>query len=157
MAKGRILVVDDNESTRLILSDYFSSIGHKVVTATDGEDALKKFVPGGFDCIISDLMMPKIDGLELLKRIREEDSQVCFLMITGYSSIENAVNAIRLGADDYVNKPFHMEDFRIKMERILRDKKKVKLLKTMNRLFWPLILSIPIWLLLGIILGILWR
>lgn len=157
MVKGRIMVVDDNESTRLILSDYFSSVGYKVVTAFDGEDALKKFIPSGFDCIISDIMMPNIDGIELLKRIKTKDPQVCFLMITGYSSIENAVNAIQLGANDYVNKPFHMEDFRIKLERILYDKKKAKLYKTMKRLFWAMILSIPIWLLLGIIMGIVWK
>ena len=59
-----------------------------------------------FDCVISDLMMPKIDGMELLKRIRMQDSQVCFLMITGFPNIDSAVNAIKEGAYDYV-RPLH--------------------------------------------------
>ena len=118
MDMGRILIVDDDEASRSVLSDYFANIGYEVVTAGDGEDALGKFVPGIFDCVISDLMMPKMDGLELLKRIRMQDSLVFFLMMTGFPDINSAVNAIREGAYDYVTKPFHMEDIRIKVERI---------------------------------------
>ena len=76
MKAGRILVVDDEESARSMLSDYFTGIGYDVVTADDGEDALKKFSPGAFDCVISDLFMPTIDGLELLKKIKNEDREV---------------------------------------------------------------------------------
>ena len=64
MKTGHILVVDDDESTRSLLSEYFIQLGYEVKTANDGEDALKKFIPGAFDCIISDLFMPTIDGLE---------------------------------------------------------------------------------------------
>ena len=157
MDMGRILIVDDDEASRSVLSDYFANIGYEVVTAGDGEDALGKFVPGIFDCVISDLMMPKIDGLELLKRIKIQDSQVRFLMITGYPNMDSAINAIREGADDYVNKPFHMEDIRIKVERIVDTKKAKKALKKMTGIFWAVIISIPIWLILGIILGIIWK
>ena len=157
MDTGRILIVDDDESTRSVLSEYFTSCGHEVVTAGDGEDALRKFVPGMFDCVISDLMMPKIDGLELLKRIKMQDSQVRFLMITGYPNIDSAVNAIKEGADDYVNKPFHMEDIRIKVARLIDAKKAKKALKKMTGLFWALIISTPLWLIMGIILGVIWN
>lgn len=157
MDVGRILIVDDDEAIRSALGEYFTSCGHEVVTAGDGEDALKKFVPGGFDCIISDLMMPKIDGLELLKRIKMQDSLVYFLMITGFPDTNTAVNAIKEGAYDYVTKPFHMEDIRIKVERILSTRKTKKSLKTMTGLFWALIASIPLWLVLGIILGVIWK
>ncbi|MCX5829800.1 MAG: response regulator [Deltaproteobacteria bacterium] len=157
MNAGRILIVDDDEAIRSALGEYFTSCGHEVVTAIDGADALMKFVPGRFDCVISDLMMPKIDGLELLKRIKMQDSLVYFLMITGFPDTNTAVNAIKEGAYDYVTKPFHMEDIRIKVERILSTRKTKKSLKTMTGLFWALIASIPIWLILGIILGMIWK
>ncbi len=157
MIAGHIMVVDDEESTRTVLGEYFESFGHQVVMATDGEDALKKFVPGEFDCIISDLFMPKIDGLELLKKIRTLDQKVFFLMITGKPNVDSAVNAIKEGAYDYVTKPFHMEDIRVKVERALTAKKGAESLKLMTSLFWGVIVSIPIWLILGIILGIVWK
>ena len=157
MDMARILIVDDDKYTLSTLSDYFGGLGHEVVTANDGEDALKKFVPGGFDCVISDLKMPKIDGLELLKKIKMLDKDICFLMVTGYPDVDTAVRAIKEGADDYVNKPFHMEDIRLKVEKILGSRRQAKSLKTMTGLMWALIVSIPIWLLLGIVLGIVWK
>jgi two-component system response regulator PilR (NtrC family) len=157
MNTGRILIVDDDESTRSLLNDYLVGFGHDVITAVNGEDALEKFIPGEFDCVISDLFMPKVDGLELLKRIRSQDNSVYFIMITGYPTIDSAVNAVKEGAYDYVTKPFHMEDIQIKVERALGAKKTAGSLKTMTGLFWALILSIPIWLLLGIVLGVVWK
>ncbi len=157
MNAGRLLIVDDDAANLLVLGEYFTSCGHAVVVASDGEDALKKFVPGGFDCVISDLIMPKIDGLELLKRIKMQDRLVFFLMITGFPDINSAVNAIKEGAYDYVTKPFHMEDIRIKVERILSIRKTKKSFKTMTGLLWALIFSIPIWLILGIVLGAVWK
>ena len=154
MSVGRILVVDDDESIRLMLKDYFAGFGYDVVAAGDGEDALKKFSPGKFDCVISDLMMPKIDGISLLKKIKSLDKKIFFLMITGYPSIDNAIDAIKEGAYEYITKPFHMEDIRIKVERVLGAKKAAESLKRMTGLFWALIFSAPIWLILGIILGI---
>jgi len=154
---GRLLIVDDDASLCATLCEYFESLGHKVVAASDGEDALKKFVPGEFDCIISDLMMPKMDGLELLKLIRMQDDDAFFVMITGYPNLDNAVNAIKAGAYDYVTKPFHMEDFRIKVERAIQAKAVSKSLKTKTGLLWAVLLSIPIWLILGILLGIVWK
>lgn len=115
MSTGRILVVDDDEAIRSVLNDYLVALGYDVTMAIDGEDALKKFIPGVFDCVISDLMMPKITGLDLVM-IRTHDKKVFFVMITGYPSIDSAVNAIKEGAYDYLIKPFHMEDIRIKVE-----------------------------------------
>ena len=157
MNTGRILVVDDDEAIRSVLNDYLVTLGYDVTTASDGEDALKKFIPGVFDCVISDLMMPNIPGLELLKKIRMQDKKVFLIMITGYPSIDSAVNAIKEGAYDYLIKPFHMEDIRIKVERALSTRKTEKSLKSMTGLFWGVILSIPIWLILGIVLGIVWK
>ena len=71
--------------------------------------------------------------------------------------MDSAINAIKEGADDYVNKPFHMEDIRIKVDRLIDAKKAKKALKKMTGIFWAMIISIPIWLILGIILGIIWK
>src|SRR3990172_5325572 len=106
MVAGRILVVDDDDSSRVALNDWFSGIGYEVVEAGDGEDALRKFVPGKFDCIISHLFMPGIDGIELLKRIRLLDDDVVYLIITGFSGIDSSITAMKEGAYDYLIKPF---------------------------------------------------
>jgi DNA-binding NtrC family response regulator len=157
MNEGRILVVDDEESIRSVLSDYFTSIGYDVVTAADGEDALKKFIPEVFDIIICDLLMPKMGGLELLKQVRLKDHKVLFLVITGYPSIDSAVESMKSGADDYVTKPIRMDDVRIKVERALNIRRAEDSLRKVKGLLWGLIISIPIWLVLGIILGIVWK
>jgi len=157
MSAERILVVDDDVSTRNLLKEHLSNLGYEVTSASNGEEALEKYVPEMFDCIISDLFMPKIDGMELLKKIRQIDREVFFLMITGYPSIDGAVNAIKEGAYDYVTKPFQLEDFRVKVERALSAKRMRKSFKTTKGLLWGFILSIPLWLILGIILGIVWK
>jgi two-component system, NtrC family, response regulator PilR len=154
---GRVMVVDDEENIRDVLSSYLNSLGYDVVGAHDGEDALSKFRRGGFDLIISDLLMPSIDGLELLKKIREQDKDVIFLMITGYPSIETAVEAIKKGAYDYITKPFHMEDVKIRIERAFEKKNLKERLSTIQGFAWALLFSIPIWLILGIILAKLLR
>jgi DNA-binding NtrC family response regulator len=157
MKTGRILVVDDEESTRATLHDFFTGIGYDVVTATNGEEALKKFVPGTFDCVISDLSMTEIDGLELLKRIRVEDSDVFFLMITGFPGLDSAVNAVKEGAYDYIVKPIRMDDMRLKVERALHVKKTEASLKRVKGLFLSFIILIPVLVSLGIIFGIFWK
>jgi DNA-binding NtrC family response regulator len=150
---GQILVVDDEENIREVLSNYLQGMNYGVQTAEDGQDALAKYKKGEFDLIISDLLMPNIDGLELLKRIREVDREVIFLMITGYPSIETAVDAIKKGAYDYITKPFHMEDVRLRIERAFEKRTLKERLKTVQGLAWALLFSIPLWLILGIILA----
>ena len=154
---GRILVVDDEESIRNTLSEYFTVIGYEVVEAGDGEDALRKFVPGKFDCVISDLSMPAIDGLELLRRIRLLDADVFFLIITGFPGIDSAISAMKEGAYDYLTKPFHMEDIQLKVEGALKVRKTGMSLKKVKSLILTLIIVIPVLISLGIIFGIFWK
>ncbi len=154
---GRVMVVDDEENIREVLSNFLSDLGYDVVVATDGQDALNKFHKGEYDLIVSDLLMPSIDGLELLKRIREIDKDVIFLMITGYPSIETAVEAIKKGAYDYITKPFHMEDVKLRIERAFEKKSLRERLHAVQGFAWALLFSIPIWLILGIILAKLLR
>jgi two-component system, NtrC family, response regulator PilR len=157
METTRILVVDDDEHIRMILKEFFTNIGYEVAVANGGEDALQKFVPGAFDMIISDLAMPDVDGLELLRQIKAKDSKVLFFMITGYPTLETAVEAMKQGAYDYVTKPFNMEDMRIKIERAFHAQHLEKSLKKINGVLWALVLSVPIWLILGIVVGFIWK
>jgi two-component system response regulator PilR (NtrC family) len=150
---GRVMVVDDEENIREVLSNYLESMNYSVDTAEDGQQALQNYKKGDFDLIISDLLMPNIDGLELLKRVREIDKDVIFLMITGYPSIETAVDAIKKGAYDYITKPFHMEDVKLRIERAFEKRSLKERLKTVQGLMWALLFSIPLWLILGIILA----
>lgn len=156
MKAGRILVVDDEDSIRLTLDECFTSMDYEVVTASSGEDALQKFAPGKFDCVISDLMMPSIDGIELLKRIRSRDSEVYFLIMTGFPGIDSAINAMKEGAYDYLTKPFHMEDIQLKVEKAIHAKQTEASLKKIKGLFLTVIILIPILVSLGIIFGLSW-
>jgi DNA-binding NtrC family response regulator len=157
MYKGHLLIVDDEENVRHVLKDFFEKLDYAVVTADSGEDALNKFIPGRFDSIISDLFMPNIDGMGLLKRVRQQDTRVKFLMITGYPSIDGAVEAMKEGAYDYVTKPFKFDDIKIKLERALQTQRLEKAFKKVNGMMWALIISIPLWLILGIALGYVWK
>ncbi len=154
----RILVVDDDEGVREALSEFLRSLGYVVVPVTNGEEALTEFGMGEFDVVMADLIMPNMDGLELLRRIREiKNEGVIFLMITGHPSINTAVEAINRGADDYITKPFHLEDVKLRISKALEKQTLKGRLKTAQGLAWGLMLSIPLWLLLGIILVILFK
>ncbi len=157
MSTGRILVVDDEESSRETLREYFTNAGYEVVAASGGEEAISLFAPERFNCIVCDLFMPGKDGMEVLKTIRLLDSKVVFLMITGYPSIDSALQAMKEGATDYITKPFNMDDIIIKVERAFNARKTEESLKRVTGLFWGIIISIPIWLILGIILGVFWK
>jgi len=154
----RILVVDDDTGVREALSEFLLSLGYVVVAVENGEEALAEYEKGDFDVVMADLIMPNMDGMELLRRIRDiKSNEVIFLMITGHPSISTAVEAINRGADDYITKPFHLEDVKLRISKALEKQTLKGRLKTAQGLAWGLMLSIPLWLLLGIILVILFK
>ena len=154
----RILVVDDDAGVREALSEFLLSLGYVVVAVENGEEALAEYEKGDFDVVMADLIMPNMDGMELLRRIRGiKNNEVIFLMITGHPSISTAVEAINRGADDYITKPFHLEDVKLRISKALEKQTLKGRLKTAQGLAWGLMLSIPLWLLLGIILVILFK
>ncbi len=107
----KILVADDEKIKRVTLAHDLESQGHDVVTAGDGEEAWEKLSAAPFDVIVTDLKMPKLDGIELLKRIKHEQiADVEVIIMTAYGSIPLAVEAGKLGAFDFLTKPFRNED-----------------------------------------------
>ncbi len=101
----KILIVDDEPSVRNSLRDWFTEDGFKVETAEDGQAALKCMHAGPFDIVLVDLKMPGMDGITLEKRIREIDRDVAVIILTAFASVETAVEALKLGAFDYITKP----------------------------------------------------
>ncbi len=154
MSEGRhILVVDDEEDVRDTLHNVLKSMNYVPYVAAGGAEALEIIKNNKIDVVLSDLYMPEMDGIELLKRVRKDDKRVIFLMITAHPTIETAVEAIKKGAYDYLTKPFHIEEVRMKINRALEKKGLSTSLKTANGIIWALLISIPIWLILGIILA----
>ena len=116
---ARILVVDDKESFRFITKGYLSDAGYEVTCAINAEEALQELAGIPYDLVVSDLVMPDIDGLELLRRARKLWTQLPFIMVTAYSSVESAVAAMKEGANDYLGKPLHRDELLLVVERIL--------------------------------------
>ena len=154
MSESRhILVVDDEEDVRDTLHNVLKSMNYVPYVASGGAEALEIIKNNKIDVVLSDLYMPEMDGIELLKRVRNDDKRVIFLMITAHPTIETAVEAIKKGAYDYLTKPFHIEEVRMKINRALEKKGLATSLKTANGVIWALLISIPVWLILGIILA----
>ncbi|MCK5422427.1 MAG: sigma-54-dependent Fis family transcriptional regulator, partial [Deltaproteobacteria bacterium] len=118
----RILVVDDEKIIRDGCSRILVREGYAVFTAESGEEALERFDLEPFDLVLLDVKMPGLGGIEALTRLKEMDPGLTILIITGYPSIETAVKAIKLGAYDYVTKPFTPDVLRIAVSRALERK-----------------------------------
>lgn len=116
---AQILVVDDEEKIRKILKLMLSLKGHSVDEASTGEEALRKLKENLYDLVIADIKMPGMDGLELLKRINEMDVPIPVVFITAYATVENAVEAMKMGAIDYIPKPFEEERLILTIEKAL--------------------------------------
>jgi DNA-binding NtrC family response regulator len=113
------LIVDDETQARVICTDVVEDAGLKVRTASTTEEALKMLEEITVDIVITDLKVPKVGGLELLRHVRKHIPHVPVLVLTQYGTIETAIEATRLGAVDYVMKPFHVDDLRAKLERVV--------------------------------------
>jgi len=115
--KGRILIVDDEEIVLRSCMRVLSAGDYHIDTSCDGLDALKKVSRDGYDVLILDIKMPKMDGMEVLRRAKEVHPDIDIIMMTGLHEIETAVQAMKLGAFDYLPKPFDPEEFAMVVER----------------------------------------
>src|SRR5215203_7183934 len=116
---AKLLIVDDEESYRQVLSVVFRAEGYAVETADDGRDALTHLEKNPCDVIISDVRMPDMDGIALLKAVREMSADVGVVLTTAFGTIDTAREAFKLGADDFVQKPFNNEELRLIVRRTL--------------------------------------
>lgn len=115
----RILLVDDEQSIQTLLSYPLRRDGYEVVQATDGVEALERFEERQFDLVVLDVMLPRLDGLEVCRRLRSR-SPVPIIMLTAKSEEIDKVVGLELGADDYITKPFSMREFRSRVKAALR-------------------------------------
>jgi DNA-binding NtrC family response regulator len=115
-----VLIVDDEDATRSLCHDVVMDSGLRTRTASTTEQALDILDQMPVDILITDLRVPQIGGLELLKRVRSNYPQTAVLVLTQYGTIESAVEATRLGAADYITKPFHIPELRSKLDRMIR-------------------------------------
>ena len=114
-----ILLVDDEDSIQKLLTYPLERDGYRVVQARDGEEALKRFAEEEIDLVVLDIMLPKIDGLEVCKRLRA-GSTVPIIMLTARDDEVDKVLGLELGADDYITKPFSIREFRSRIRAVLR-------------------------------------
>jgi DNA-binding NtrC family response regulator len=116
-----VLIVEDEESTRKLCADVAESSGMKAIVTSTVEEALRRLETHAVDIIVTDLILPPSSGLELLKQVHEMYPHVAVVVMTQSGTIDSAVAATRMGAVDYVTKPFHIEDLRARLDRVARD------------------------------------
>jgi DNA-binding response OmpR family regulator len=116
---ARILLVDDEQSVQTLLTYPLRKDGHEIVSALDGREALDRFAEQRFDLVVLDIMLPKLDGIEVCRRLRSR-SQVPIIMLTAKDDEIDKVLGLEMGADDYITKPFSVREFRSRVKAALR-------------------------------------
>jgi two-component system response regulator HydG len=121
--KMTIMIVDDEKIVRESLFHWFTKVGHTVEKAASGFEALEKLEKNPFDLLFVDIRMPEMNGIELLEKVKAEYPETIVIIITAYASIETAVNAMKLGASDYLLKPFRPDYLSLVMEKVTQQRK----------------------------------
>ncbi|HSE82287.1 MAG TPA: response regulator transcription factor [Gaiellaceae bacterium] len=119
-ARPTVLLVDDEESVQKLLTYPLEREGYRVVQARDGEEALRRYREDPVDLVVLDLMLPRLDGLAVCRRLREERSAVPIIMLTAKGDEGDKVLGLELGADDYITKPFSIREFMSRVRALLR-------------------------------------
>jgi DNA-binding NtrC family response regulator len=125
-AKARILVVDDEQNARQALRTILTEEGYELAEASDGAEALEQLSGFSPDVVLSDVRMPRMDGITFLKNAREQGSQAVFVMMTAFASIETAVEAMRAGAETYLIKPLDVKAVLVVLEKALEKRRLVQ-------------------------------
>jgi DNA-binding response OmpR family regulator len=118
-ASGRILLVDDEQAIQTLLTYPLRKDGYEVISAQDGREALDRFAEQRFDLVVLDIMLPRLDGIEVCRRLRAR-SQVPIIMLTAKDDEVDKVLGLEMGADDYITKPFSVREFRSRVRAALR-------------------------------------
>ncbi len=117
--KNKVLIVDDEATLRNVLSQELESEGYDVLCACDGDEALELLKKKTFDIILLDIKMPRVSGFEVLKFIKSKMPQVKVIMLTAFADLKNAIESKKLGAEDFISKPYDLIDLLSTMERVL--------------------------------------
>ena len=119
MLSVKVLVVEDDTKMRKAIATIMKKQGYKVTAAAEGESGLKQAQQDNYDLAIVDLKLPGIDGLEVLRNLKAKDKTISVIMITAYATVDSAIEAMKEGAEDYIPKPFNLEEIRIVVEKVL--------------------------------------
>lgn len=120
MSKAKLLVVEDDPNLGDILNEYLTMKGYSTVLCRDGEEGWSKFKKGAFDLCILDIMMPKKDGFTLGKEIKKVEEELPIIYLTAKNLKDDVIEGLKIGADDYITKPFSMEELLLRINAILR-------------------------------------
>lgn len=115
-----ILLVEDDPNLGLLVQEYLTMKGYATDRATDGNKGLQEFMSGSYDLCVFDVMMPKKDGFTLAKEVRMSDREIPIIFLTAKSMQEDTIQGFKAGADDYITKPFSMEELLLRIQAILR-------------------------------------
>ena len=127
--KGEILLVEDEESLREALKLNLEMEGYAVVSVDDGKKAIKAFKEEYFDCIILDIMLPELDGIFVCETIRLQNDKIPILFLSAKNTGADRVLGLRKGGDDYMTKPFNLEELLIRVEKLIAKNKKIDNIK----------------------------
>lgn len=119
--KRSILVVDDEESLRTVLSSELVSEGYDVGTAADGDDAITELQKKSYDLLLLDIKMPRVNGFEVLRFVKDKHPHTRVIMLTGFADLKNAIESKKLGAEDFVSKPYDLVDLLTTIERVMAE------------------------------------
>ena len=149
----RILVVEDDEGIRDLLVETLPRWGYESVITENGKEGLETFRSQQFSIVITDIRMPLMDGLTMLKTMKKENPKVPIIVITGYPSVDSAVESLVEGADYYLVKPINMDDLEAKIKKCFDKRKIQKALASTKIANIILVLLIPVWIIAGLLLA----
>ncbi|MGE5809350.1 MAG: sigma-54-dependent transcriptional regulator, partial [Nitrospirota bacterium] len=118
---AKILIVDDDKEIRANLAEIMADAGYETQQAASGRDAVEKAANDDFDVVLLDLVMPKMSGSDVLGELKRVSPRSKVIMITAFATIENAVDAVKRGASDYLTKPFKIDDILMRVRRVLEE------------------------------------
>ena len=155
--EANILVVDEDQKMADNLVEYLTESGYRASAAYGGSEALARFEQGDFQLVITELKMPEMDGMELLEEMKKLDSDVNIIVLTGFGTIESAVQAIKGGAYDYITKPIEFEEIELVVNRAMEKYTIFSQMHRFRRMFFFVLFSIAFCILLGVLLISAWK
>ena len=157
---ARVLIVDDSRVLRRVVARALTLSGVELSSiheAGNGVEAPELLAAHPIDLVVADINMPQMTGVEFIRELKRINKDVVVMVITGYSDLASAVETLTLGAYDYIEKPVSIEKFGAALERGLEKRQLVAQLNFSKGMIWMIVISIPLWMILGIILSYFWK